>query len=841
MSLKFLSLLLLLALASFGMVTPSTAQAPAPGKQKSKPDIIRIATHRTSYKAALEEIARRYEALHPGVRIELTFISGSQLATYIRTREAAGLDLVPDIYNGNMTKGYDAQGKWISLSPYLEQINPYTGKKFKDSFRKLNVYEFDNYGGELYMLPIDLISVGLYYNKDLFQKLEIDLPQTWEAFIEACKKIQAAGYDPISVPGDFDSLWAGNIGWIVRALNDAYLRDKIPLVVTQPGDWDFDPVAHSSFAADSDDPFFDRQMLINAERVINAIESGEIDFQSSAFRQAYQKLYELSQYFQSGFIGSDLASAQNAFLRQEAAMIFAGSQFVFSHQRFNEQSPPERRFETGITWLPPIIDDPLAHSPIRGFFNSSTLLSVTKKKDPAHEARVIDFLMYLTTPSSGQLIHDLTLENGYDLTGPLTIKGVNMLPSLEEQYKAFGKNGVVKLEFRGLFDEQKSIGDYVVHIQDYLGGRTTIDEFLAAYDRSMSEAVKRMKQNYGYDLDPTTRDYKPARERRIRKWNPFDNSLLAICILAGGYLVFVATNLFRTKKRARKRATMGYLLITPSIALLLVFDYWPALSSIYFSLTDWSSWQYPNFIGLGNFIELATDDQFFLGFANMMALLLAAVVKATVFPFIAAQLVLHVLNTRMQQVFRTLILFPIVVPTIVIVLVWKNIFNPSSGLINQTLIALGAESLTQSWLGDHSLALSSIIFTGFPWVGAIGFLVYLAALMNISSDVKDAFSLESSSWLTRVRHVDIPLVRSETRLLVILSVIASIQEIQVILLLTGGGPGLATHVPAYSMYKEAFVYGNFGYGSAIGAVLFLLILGITLFNLRFLKKSEVYS
>ncbi|MBD5781626.1 extracellular solute-binding protein [Pelagicoccus sp. NFK12] len=820
---------------------PATLAGRSASLLPAKKETIRFATDRTNYKAAFEEIARRYEALHPNVEIELTFTTGNQLATYVRTREAAGLELMPDIYNGNMTKGYDALGKWVALTPYLEQTNPYTGKKFIDSFRELNVYEFDNYGGELYMLPLDLISVGIYYNKDIFEELELREPQSWNELLDTCRAIKAAGYTPFSMPGDFSSIWAGNIGWLVRALNDAYLRDKIPLLAAQPGDWDFDPIAHSDFTYDPANPFFDRQIPLNAERVINGIESGKIDFRSEAFRRIYLRLQELSQFFQKGYIGSDIASAQNAFMRQEAAMMLAGSQFIFTHDQYQKNSAPDRRFKTGVMWLPPIQDDPLVSGPIRGFFNGGTLLSVTKKPDPEHERRVMDFLMFIATPESGQLLHDLTLENGYNLSGPLTIKGVTMLPGLEEQYQAFGGNGVVKLEFRGLFDEQKSVGDFVVHLQDYLGGRTDLDRFLEAYDRSMKEAVLRLRANYQYDLDPTTRDFLPVRERKTDAWNPFDNGLLAIAILLSAYCVFALANILKAKSEHRPKATIGFMLLTPTILLLLVFNYWPAISSIYFSLTDWSSWRYPNFIGLKNFSRVLQDDQFLFGLLNMLILLIASVIKATVFPFFAAQLLLCVSNTRVQRIFRGILLFPTLVPAIVIVLIWKNLYNPTSGLINQTLVAIGAETFASSWLGEHSLALASIIFMGFPWVGAIGLLIYLASLMNISDDIKDAYALESDSTLARIRNIDIPLVRSETRLLIILAVIGSIQEIQAILLMTGGGPGLSTHVPAYSMYKEAFLYGNFGYGAAIGTVLFLFILCVTLLNLKFLKKSEGYS
>jgi len=159
------------------------------------------------------------------------------------------------------------------------------------------------------------------------------------------------------------------------------------------------------------------------------------------------------------------------------------------------------------------------------------------------------------------------------------------------------------------------------------------------------------------------------------------------------------------------------------------------------------------------------------------------------------------------------------------------------GLLNQSLQSLGLAGLTANWLGDPGLALGAIIGMGFPWIGAFGLLIYLAGLMGLSADIYDAYTVESTSTLRRIWHLDIPLVMGQTRLLIILTFIGSVQDFQTVLIMTRGGPGMATYVPALRMYNEAFVYGHFGYGAAIGLLLFVLVLAMTVVNLMIFKEE----
>ena len=127
---------------------------------------------------------------------------------------------------------------------------------------------------------------------------------------------------------------------------------------------------------------------------------------------------------------------------------------------------------------------------------------------------------------------------------------------------------------------------------------------------------------------------------------------------------------------------------------------------------------------------------------------------------------------------------------------------------------------------------------GSAWVGAFGMLIYMAGLLQIPASVNEAYSLESNNIFKRIWHVDLPMVRGQVRMLAILTFIGSVQDFQTILILTRGGPGTSTYVPALRMYYQAFTYSHFGYGAAIGLVLFCLILMITIINMKVLKPVD---
>lgn len=285
------------------------------------------------------------------------------------------------------------------------------------------------------------------------------------------------------------------------------------------------------------------------------------------------------------------------------------------------------------------------------------------------------------------------------------------------------------------------------------------------------------------------------------------------------------------------RARLSYLLLLPTFALLATFNYYPAARGLLYAFQDVRPGIGSRWVGMDNFGRML-DDRILLGSFVVMAVFVAATLaKSIIAPMAVAVLISRLRSTRLQYFFQTAFLAPIVVPGMVGILLWRGfILDPNSGLINETLALFGI--LGPAWLGEHSTALMAIILVGFPWVGGIGFLIFLAGLLGIPSSLLESARLDGAGSWRVFWHIELPLIIGPLKLVMILTFIGSIQDFAGILVLTGGGPGTATLVPALHMYNSAFRFDQFGYGAAIGFVLFLLILGLTILNLTLLKSRR---
>lgn len=143
----------------------------------------------------------------------------------------------------------------------------------------------------------------------------------------------------------------------------------------------------------------------------------------------------------------------------------------------------------------------------------------------------------------------------------------------------------------------------------------------------------------------------------------------------------------------------------------------------------------------------------------------------------------------------------------------------------------------RNWLGSSQLALYSVMFMGFPFVGTIAMLIFYAGLQAIPVPVLESAEIDGVSGVQRFFSIEFPLILGQFKLLLILGIIAGIQDFQSVLILTYGGPGKATEMPGLLMFKEAFQYARLGYGTTIGAVMFLIILAITYVNMKYIRPS----
>ncbi len=290
--------------------------------------------------------------------------------------------------------------------------------------------------------------------------------------------------------------------------------------------------------------------------------------------------------------------------------------------------------------------------------------------------------------------------------------------------------------------------------------------------------------------------------------------------------------------RRRTSIVVIALMLAPTLVLLALFNYYPAVLGLSRAFTRWETGEEPQWIGLGNFVAMWHDEFLRLSLRNLLILLVANVLKTLTMPLLVAELLMSLRSPRWQYFMRTAFILPMVVPGMVTMLLWSFIYDGSVGLLNQILETLGMGALTRSWLGDSGTALWAIIGIGSPWAGGLALLIYLAGLNAISGDVWDSCQVDGVGGLKRVWYVDLPLLLPQVRLLVILTLIGVLQDFGSILVLTGGGPGLATHVPALHMYFQAFRFGHMGYAAAIGLTLFVAIFTLSLLNLLWGRRLE---
>lgn len=288
------------------------------------------------------------------------------------------------------------------------------------------------------------------------------------------------------------------------------------------------------------------------------------------------------------------------------------------------------------------------------------------------------------------------------------------------------------------------------------------------------------------------------------------------------------------------RSRISYFLIAPTVILLLIFNYYPAASGLYHSFTEWQPGVSTEWVGLAQFDTMMDSQYFWIGMKNAVILAITAFLKLAV-PLLVAELIFHIRGNFLQYAVRTLFIVPLVVPSVVGILLWVNIYDPNIGLLNETLRALGMEDLTRTWLGDRNTALAAILAIGFPWISPFALLIFYGGLISIPSELFDAARVDGATWWNRFRRIDIPMIMSQIKLLLILAFIGSVQEFQLIFLTTGGGPGNVTYTPALELYYNATRFSNFGLASAMGAFLFLIILGGTIINLRYVRSQTEYE
>lgn len=290
----------------------------------------------------------------------------------------------------------------------------------------------------------------------------------------------------------------------------------------------------------------------------------------------------------------------------------------------------------------------------------------------------------------------------------------------------------------------------------------------------------------------------------------------------------------------RKNRLAILLFIAPAFLIVTFFEMIPVLSTIYFSFHDWPGIATAplKFVGWQNYVFIFQDDQFLRSLRNVLNYVFWSVIGQVGLGFALALMIHHV--RRGTRFYRASFFLPLILPATSVALIWYFILFPTDmGVVNHVLGSLGLGGWQKAWLVDKSTAMSWIIvmttWTSIGYYTTIG----LAALSGLPDEVLEAATMDGAVGMRKIRSVIIPMIWESVKISVVLVITGVLKIFDIIFILTDGGPNGSTHVPATLMYKEAFEYNNYGGGSAIATVIFVLSIALSLFSLRVMRSDKM--
>lgn len=270
--------------------------------------------------------------------------------------------------------------------------------------------------------------------------------------------------------------------------------------------------------------------------------------------------------------------------------------------------------------------------------------------------------------------------------------------------------------------------------------------------------------------------------------------------------------------------------VVPALAILTLVLLIPLGMTAGLSLTSWDGLGPIKWVGITNYTALAKDPVVITAMGNAVVMTVFTLAVPIVIG-LATAIVLSRVGRRLRTLWRTLLFLPAVIAPVVVAVGWRLVYEPTTGLLNGALTAIGLEGLARPWIGDFGLAL--------PATGAVAtwmeyglvMVLFLAGIQRISPELFDAARVDGAGIRGEIRHVIIPGLRYELLVAMVVTLIDSFRNFALIFNLTKGGPGNATVVPVLEVYRRGILHGRVGSASAIGIVITVVLVLLVLLAL----------
>ena len=288
-----------------------------------------------------------------------------------------------------------------------------------------------------------------------------------------------------------------------------------------------------------------------------------------------------------------------------------------------------------------------------------------------------------------------------------------------------------------------------------------------------------------------------------------------------------------------KTRLAGWVFIAPAMIAIAVFFVVPVVAALAMSFTDFDIYALADlrnlrFIGLTNYLNLLQTPLFWQALLNTFFFVVVGV-PLSIGASLGAALLLHSKLARFKGFYRTALFAPVVTTLVAVAVVWRYLLHTRYGLVNYSLTALGLPSV--DWLGDPAWAMPAIMLMSVWKNFGYNMVILLAGLQAIPEDLFEAARLDGARRWALLRHITLPSLAPMLLVVSILTMAGHFQLFAEPYVMTQGGPAQRTVTVLYFMYEEGFKYWSIGSGASVAVVLFLIIVAVTMLQLRFAKRG----
>jgi raffinose/stachyose/melibiose transport system permease protein len=295
----------------------------------------------------------------------------------------------------------------------------------------------------------------------------------------------------------------------------------------------------------------------------------------------------------------------------------------------------------------------------------------------------------------------------------------------------------------------------------------------------------------------------------------------------------------RLNPRQRTDLRTIALFLTPAFIFYFMFIIFPIIQAIYVSFFQWKGFGAPtNFVGLDNYTQILGDKYFIKGVIN--ALMIVVLSIGVQLPLALALALMVGRRLPGRAFFRTVFFLPYVLSEVMAAIIWLGMFNPdpTRGFLNGLIVAISPGTQPVAWLGTMDVVMIAI-FMALTWkYFGLHLLLFMAGLQNVPREVEEAAAIDGASTWQSIRYVTIPMIGSTIRLVIYLAVLGGLSVFALVWVMTQGGPAHASETMATYMYKSGFVKFQFGYGSAVAMLMFMMCLAFSVGYQRLIMRQD---